>query len=165
MCRCTCVLQHIGVVSHMNTCPHVQNMHMFLSQSRSGGVFVLDLPPLLTSLLTELLGQSILENDLSSMCCCGSNGKKDRERRRDRALTQTALRRKFILAEVYEDQSGTEGIISPYFAEFTHVGFYNMTIMTKKSRTARWALVSSWTAYPLTKRIIISARSSCSCDD
>lgn len=27
---------------------------------------------LLTSLLTELLGQSILEEDLSSVCCCGS---------------------------------------------------------------------------------------------
>lgn len=31
---------------------------------------------LLTSLLTELLGQSILENDLSSVCCCGSERKK-----------------------------------------------------------------------------------------
>lgn len=34
------------------------------------GVYVLSL--LLTSLLTELLGESIFENDLSSMCCCGS---------------------------------------------------------------------------------------------
>lgn len=33
---------------------------------------------LLTSLLAELLGQRILKNDLSSMCCCGSGKEKDR---------------------------------------------------------------------------------------
>ena len=33
----------------------------------------------LTSLLTELLGQSILENDLSAMCCCGAEEEKEKE--------------------------------------------------------------------------------------
>lgn len=39
---------------------------------------------LLTSLLTELLGQSVFENDLSSMCCCGSERERNMKRERER---------------------------------------------------------------------------------
>lgn len=55
------------VYSRMNFCLHVQGRGVYVS---------VVLLMLLTSLLTELLGQSILENDLSSMCCCGSKRQK-----------------------------------------------------------------------------------------
>lgn len=52
-------------------------------------ISVLSLGLSLTSLLTELLGQSILENDLSSICSCGSKNRETEDRRRSTVLFLT----------------------------------------------------------------------------
>lgn len=49
-------------------------------------ISVLSLELSLTSLLTELLGQSILENDLSSICSCGSKNRDRGEEKVNKSL-------------------------------------------------------------------------------
>lgn len=98
-------------------------------------VFVLSLLLRLTSLLTELLGQSILEKDLSSMCCRGSEREK-RERQRVNIPKGELTTQSFS----YEDQLCTDGIISLSNKSELHKGgrfsdvHYNVSLRLKRQQ-------------------------------
>ena len=71
MCRCTCVPQHRRLFTHE------YDTYVCMCFLSKRVLVVLSLLLRLTSLLTELLGQSILEKDLSSVRCRGSERERE----------------------------------------------------------------------------------------